>query len=142
MKLTKLASLALLASATFNSWAQINTTDLEEVINTSMARFDVPGMAVAVVQDDKVVFAKGFGISNLNTNAKVNKDTLFGIASNTKAFTSAALAKLVDEGKLSWDDRVIDHLPEFRLYDSYVTREMRVRDLLSHRSGLGLGRAI
>ncbi|TMP16009.1 serine hydrolase [Pseudoalteromonas sp. S2893] len=139
MKLTKLASLALLASATFNSWAQINTTDLEEVINTSMARFDVPGMAVAVVQDDKVVFAKGFGISNLNTNAKVNKDTLFGIASNTKAFTSAALAKLVDEGKLSWDDRVIDHLPEFRLYDSYVTREMRVRDLLSHRSGLGLG---
>ena len=139
MKLTKLASLALLASATFNSWAQINTTDLEEVINTSMARFDVPGMAVAVVQDDKVVFAKGFGTSNLNTNAKVNKDTLFGIASNTKAFTSAALAKLVDEGKLSWDDRVIDHLPEFRLYDSYVTREMRIRDLLSHRSGLGLG---
>ncbi|MDC9564391.1 MULTISPECIES: serine hydrolase [unclassified Pseudoalteromonas] len=139
MKHTKLASLALLASATFNSWAQINTTDLEEVINTSMARFDVPGMAVAVVQDDKVVFAKGFGTSNLNTNAKVNKDTLFGIASNTKAFTSAALAKLVDEGKLSWDDRVIDHLPEFRLYDSYVTREMRVRDLLSHRSGLGLG---
>ena len=139
MKLTKLASLALLASATFNSWAQINTTDLEEVINTSMARFDVPGMAVAVVQDDKVVFAKGFGTSNLNTNAKVNKDTLFGIASNTKAFISAALTKLVDEGKLSWDDRVIDHLPEFRLYDSYVTREMRVRDLLSHRSGLGLG---
>jgi len=139
MKHTKLASLALLASATFNSWAQINTTDLEEVISTSMARFDVPGMAVAVVQDDKVVFAKGFGTSNLNTNAKVNKDTLFGIASNTKAFTSAALAKLVDEGKLSWDDRVIDHLPEFRLYDSYVTREMRVRDLLSHRSGLGLG---
>lgn len=139
MKLTKLASLALLASATFNSWAQINTTHLEEVINTSMARFDVPGMAVAVVQDDKVVFAKGFGTSNLNTNAKVNKDTLFGIASNTKAFTSAALAKLIDEGKLSWDDRVIDHLPEFRLYDSYVTREMRIRDLLSHRSGLGLG---
>lgn len=139
MKLTKLASLALLASATFNSWAQIDTTHLEEVINTSMARFDVPGMAVAVVQDDNVVFAKGFGISNLNTHAKVNKDTLFGIASNTKAFTSAALAKLVDEGKLSWDDRVIDHLPEFRLYDSYVTREMRIRDLLSHRSGLGLG---
>lgn len=139
MKLTKLASLALLASASFNSGAKIDTTHLEEVINTSMARFDVPGMAVAVVQDDNVVFAKGFGTRNLNTHAKVNKDTLFGIASNTKAFTSAALAKLVDEGKLSWDDRVIDHLPEFRLYDSYVTREMRIRDLLSHRSGLGLG---
>ena len=65
MKLTKLASLALLASATFNSWAQINTTDLEEVINTSMTRFDVPGMAVAVVQDDKVVFAKGLSLIHI-----------------------------------------------------------------------------
>ena len=139
MKLTNLAAFTLLASATFNTWAQVDTNKIEEVIKTSMARFDVPGMAVAIVENDEVVLAKGFGIANLNTKAEVNKDTLFGIASNTKAFTSAALAKLVDEGKLRWDDRVIDHLPEFRLYDSYVTREMRVRDLLSHRSGLGLG---
>ncbi|KAA1161646.1 serine hydrolase [Pseudoalteromonas fuliginea] len=139
MKLTKLAAIALLASTTFSSWAQVDTNKIDDVIKASMARFDVPGMAVAIVENDKVIFAKGFGVTNLDTNKKVNKDTLFGIASNTKAFTTAALAKLVDEGKLSWDDRVIDHLPEFRLYDSYVTREMRIRDLLSHRSGLGLG---
>ncbi len=139
MKLTKLAAIALLAGSTFSSWAQVDTNKIDDVIKASMARFDVPGMAVAIVENDKVIFAKGFGVTNLDTNKKVNKDTLFGIASNTKAFTTAALAKLVDEGKLSWDDRVIDHLPEFRLYDSYVTREMRIRDLLSHRSGLGLG---
>ena len=139
MKLTKLATIALLAGTTFSSWAQVDTNKIDDVIKASMARFDVPGMAVAIVENDKVIFAKGFGVTNLDTNKKVNKDTLFGIASNTKAFTTAALAKLVDEGKLSWDDRVIDHLPEFRLYDSYVTREMRIRDLLSHRSGLGLG---
>ncbi len=139
MKLTKLAVIALLAGSTFSSWAQVDTNKVDDVIKASMARFDVPGMAVAIVENDKVIFAKGFGVTNLDTNKKVNKDTLFGIASNTKAFTTAALAKLVDEGKLSWDDRVIDHLPEFRLYDSYVTREMRIRDLLSHRSGLGLG---
>lgn len=139
MKLTKLAAIALLAGTTFSSWAQVDTNKIDDVIKAPMARFDVPGMAVAIVENDKVIFAKGFGVTNLDTNKKVNKDTLFGIASNTKAFTTAALAKLVDEGKLSWDDRVIDHLPEFRLYDSYVTREMRIRDLLSHRSGLGLG---
>ncbi|MBZ2193500.1 serine hydrolase [Pseudoalteromonas arctica] len=139
MKLTKLAAIALLAGTSFSSWAQIDTNKIDDVIKASMARFDVPGMAVAIVENDKVIFAKGFGVTNLDTNKKVNKDTLFGIASNTKAFTTAALAKLVDEGKLSWDDRVIDHLPEFRLYNSYVTREMRIRDLLSHRSGLGLG---
>jgi len=139
MKLTKLAAITLLAGTTFSSWAQVDTNKIDDVIKASMARFDVPGMAVAIVENDKVIFAKGFGVTNLDTNKKVNKDTLFGIASNTKAFTTAALAKLVDEGKLSWDDRVIDHLPEFRLYDSYVTREMRIRDLLSHRSGLGLG---
>ncbi|WP_165727126.1 serine hydrolase [Pseudoalteromonas sp. 31A1] len=139
MKLTKLAAIALLAGTSFSSWAQVDTNKIDDVIKASMARFDVPGMAVAIVENDKVIFAKGFGVTNLDTNKKVNKDTLFGIASNTKAFTTAALAKLVDEGKLSWDDRVIDYLPEFKLYDSYVTREMRIRDLLSHRSGLGLG---
>ena len=65
--------------------------------------------------------------------------SLFRIASNTKAFTTAALAMLVDEHKLRWDDQVIQHLPAFQMYDPYVTREMTIRDLLSHRSGLGLG---
>uniref|UniRef100_UPI00356747E5 serine hydrolase domain-containing protein n=1 Tax=Pseudoalteromonas sp. TaxID=53249 RepID=UPI00356747E5 len=139
MRFTKLAAMTLLAGASFASWAQVDSNKIEQVISNSMARFDVPGMAVAIVQNDNVVFAKGFGVANLDTGSAVNKNTLFGIASNTKAFTSAALAMLVDQGKLSWDDRVIDHLPEFQLYDAYVTREMRIRDLLSHRSGLGLG---
>lgn len=140
MKFKKLAMIAaLLSSCTFSSVAQVDSDNIEQVIKASMARFDVPGMAVAIVENDKVILAKGFGISNLETGSKVNKDTLFGIASNTKAFTAAALAKLVDEEKINWDDKVIDHLPEFRLYDPYVTREMTIRDLLSHRSGLGLG---
>jgi CubicO group peptidase (beta-lactamase class C family) len=99
--------------------------------------WQVPGFAVAIVKDDQVVFAKGYGVRELGKNEPVDEHTLFAIASNSKAFTSAALAKLVDEGKITWTDRVIDHLPYFKLYSPYVTREMRIRDLLSHRSGLG-----
>ena len=101
--------------------------------------FEVPGIAVAVVKDGKVVLAKGYGVRKLGEPAPVTPQSLFRIASNTKAFTTAALAMLVDEGKLSWDDRVIDRLPAFQMYDPYVTREMTVRDLVVHRSGLGLG---
>src|SRR5918993_4748689 len=96
----------------------------------------VPGFSVAVVKDDRVVFVKGYGVRELGKAEPVDKDTLFAVASNSKAFTSAALATLVDEGKLRWDDPVTKHLPYFQLYDPYVTREMTVRDLLSHRSGL------
>ncbi|MBT0669278.1 serine hydrolase [Novosphingobium profundi] len=98
-----------------------------------------PGMSVAIVEKGEVVFAKGFGVRALGSPEKVDADTLFMIGSTGKAFTSAALARLVDAGKLNWDDKVIDHLPDFRMYDAWVTREMTVRDLLVHRSGLGLG---
>ena len=130
---------AVLAGTHFDADAKLDEQKITTAIEQSMARFDVPGMAVAVVENGKVAYAQGFGVRNLESEEPVNADTLFGIASNTKAFTSAALAMLVDEGKLSWDDKVIDHLPEFRLYDPYATREMTIRDLLSHRSGLGLG---
>ncbi|HEX6730190.1 MAG TPA: serine hydrolase [Pyrinomonadaceae bacterium] len=96
----------------------------------------VPGFAVAIVKDDKIVFAKGYGVRELNKPSAVDADTLFAIASNSKAFTAAAMAILVDEGKLKWDDRVTKYLPWFELYDPWVTREMTVRDLLCHRSGL------
>ena len=96
----------------------------------------VPGFSLAVVKDDKVVFAKGYGVRELGKPEPVDKDTLFAVASNTKAFTSAALATLVDEGRLRWDDPVTKYLPWFQLYDPFVTRELTVRDLLSHRSGL------
>ncbi|MFC5513008.1 serine hydrolase [Massilia jejuensis] len=113
--------------------------DLEQDVGRVMQAFDVPGIAIAVVKDGKVVAARGFGVRKLGEPARVDGRTLFEIASNSKAFTAAALAMLVDEGKLQWDDPVVKHLPDFQMYDAYVTREMTVRDLLTHRSGLGLG---
>jgi len=104
-----------------------------------MKTFEVPGMAVAVVKDGQVVLAKGYGVRKLGEPAPVDAQTLFGIASNTKVFTAAALGLLVEEGKLEWDGPVTRYLPWFQMWDPYVTREMTVRDLLVHRSGLGLG---
>ena len=112
---------------------------LDSVVQRARTDFDVPGIAVAIVHEGKMVFAKGYGVSRLDTSAPVTSKTLFGVASNTKAFTAAALAILVDEGKLAWDDRVIDRLPSFQMSDPYVSREMRIRDLLIHNSGLALG---
>jgi CubicO group peptidase (beta-lactamase class C family) len=112
---------------------------LDQVVERARKQFEVPGIAVAVVKDGNVVVAKGYGVRKLGEPAPVTPASLFRIASNTKAFTAAALAMLVDEGKIHWDDPVIQHLPGFQMYDPYVTREMTVRDLLTHRSGLGLG---
>lgn len=106
-------------------------------IENAMRTFDSAGLAVAVVHEGRIVFAKGFGVRRLGRPEKVDSRTAFGIGSCTKAFTAAALAMLVDEGKLSWDDRVIDRLPSFRMSDPYATSEIRIRDLLTHRSGLG-----
>jgi CubicO group peptidase (beta-lactamase class C family) len=113
--------------------------NLDAVVERVRQTFDVPGIAVAIVKDGRVVLQKGYGVRKLGDPAPVTPQSLFRIASNTKAFTTAALAILADEGKLKWDDRVIDHLPSFQMYDPYVTREMTIRDLLTHRSGLGLG---
>jgi CubicO group peptidase (beta-lactamase class C family) len=99
----------------------------------------VPGLAIAIVEDGKTTLAKGYGVRQLGAPAPVDADTLFSIGSTSKAMTSAALATLVDAGKLGWDDKVIDHLPGFQMYDPWVTREMTIRDLLTHRSGLGNG---
>jgi CubicO group peptidase (beta-lactamase class C family) len=113
--------------------------DLDPYIATSMKTFDVPGVAVAIVKDGKVVLAKGYGVRKLGEPTPVDEHTMFGIGSNTKAFTTAALATLVDAGKLSWDDPVYQRLPGFVMYDPYVSHEMTIRDLLTHRSGMGLG---
>jgi CubicO group peptidase (beta-lactamase class C family) len=113
--------------------------DLAQDVNRVLKTFDVPGIAIAIVKDGKVLAAQGFGVRRLGDPAPVTAQTLFEIASNSKAFTAVALARLVDEGKLAWDDPVIKHLPDFRMHDGYVTQEMTVRDLLTHRSGLGLG---
>ncbi len=129
--------IALLASSLCD--AQITTQQIDALVEKTRQTFDVPGIAVAVVKDGQVVHAKGYGIRSIDTRQPVDEHTLFGVASNSKAFTAAALAMLVDEGKLSWDDKVIRFLPEFKMYDDYVTREFTIRDLLTHRSGLGLG---
>ncbi|TCZ88668.1 serine hydrolase [Lysobacter sp. N42] len=112
---------------------------LDAAIEATRKRFDVPGVAVAIVKDGQVVYERGFGVRELGKPGAVTSDTLFAIASNTKAFTATALSILADEKKLSLDDRVVDHLPWFQMSDPYVTREMRLRDLLAHRSGLSLG---
>jgi len=98
-----------------------------------------PALLWQVVKDGKIIHEKGYGVRSLNTMQKVDEHTLFGIASNSKAFTVASLGILVDEGKLKWDDRVTDYIPEFKLYAPYVTENFTIRDLLTHRSGLGLG---
>jgi CubicO group peptidase (beta-lactamase class C family) len=117
----------------------ISPEKIDRTVAAAMLAFQVPGVAVGIVKDGKLIFSKGYGVREVDKPGRIDADTLFQIGSNTKAFTAAALAILIDEGKIQWDDKVIDHLPEFRLYDPYVTREFTIRDLLTHRSGLGLG---
>jgi CubicO group peptidase (beta-lactamase class C family) len=111
-------------------------TEIDAYAQKVMADWKQPGMAIAVVKDDKVVFAKGYGTRELGKNAPVDADTVFAIASNSKAFTVAALAILVDEKKLTWNDKVSKYLPEFKMYDPWVTSELTIRDLVTHRVGL------
>jgi len=111
--------------------------ELDAYIEQARQDWQVPGLAVAIVKDDRVLLSKGYGVRRADALEPVDKDTLFAIASNSKAFTSAALAILVDQGKLSWDDRVRKYLPWFQMNDVFAADEIRVRDLLCHRSGLG-----
>lgn len=119
--------------------AQQAPADLDEYVARAMKTFEVPGLSIAIVKNGKVVLLKGYGVRKLGDPTPVDENTLFGIGSNTKAFTAAAIATLVDEGKLDWDDPVYERLKGFEMFDPYVSKEMRIRDLLCHRSGLGLG---
>ena len=129
----------IMALLTFADAQSAAPPDLDSYVASSMKTFEVPGMAVAIVKDGKILVAKGYGVRKLGDPTPVDEFTIFGIGSNTKAFTTAALATLVDEGKLSWDDPVYQRLPGFVMYDPYVSHEMTIRDLLTHRSGMGLG---
>ena len=146
----RLNSLFICLAAAFTSLAQeqIAAPDASSAIRETISQYasyvetarqqwQVPGLAIAIVKDDQVLLSKGFGNRRVGAVESVDQHTLFAIASNSKAFTSAALAILVDEGKLKWDDRVTQHLPWFRLRDEFATREIRINDLLCHRSGLG-----
>lgn len=110
---------------------------IDKSIEEARAKWQVPGLSVAIVKEGKLILSKGYGTKKIGTEDPVDRHTLFAIASNTKAFTSAAIAMLVDQGKLNWDDRVQAYLPWLELYDRSVSQDLRIRDLLCHRSGLG-----
>ena len=140
MKKTTLIAWAFCLLNTPSVFGQIITSSqIDSLVEKVLTTFDVPGISVAVVKDDKIIHSKGYGVRSLDTKQKVDENTLFGIASNSKAFTSAALGMLIDEGKMKWDDKVTDYIPEFKMYNPYVTEEFTIKDLLTHRSGLGLG---
>ena len=117
----------------------INAHQLDSLVEKTIKMFEVPGMAVAIIKDGNVIHSKGYGVRSLHSRQKMDENTLFGIASNSKAFTAAALSILSEQGKLKLDDKVTDYIPEFKLYDPYVTEAFSIKDLLTHRSGLGLG---
>lgn len=119
--------------------APLTNSEISTTIARALDAFKTPGMSVSIVKDGQVVFADGFGVRDMDGGAEVDENTLFRIASTSKAFTSAALAILVDEGRLDWDQKVISVLPKFKMMDPWVTKEFTVRDLLVHRSGLGIG---
>lgn len=109
---------------------------LDAYVEAQMRAWEVPGLALAVVRGDSVIYARGYGVRELGSTAAVDEHTLFAIASTTKAMTTAALGMLVDEGRLRWDDPVSNHLPDFQLADPWITRALTVRDLVTHRAGL------
>jgi CubicO group peptidase (beta-lactamase class C family) len=137
-----IAALAACSLATAGAQSNPKTPSVDwrafdKYVDQAAHDWHVPALAIAVVKDDSLVFAKGFGVLEIGKPTRADEHTRFAIGSTTKAMTSASLGMLVDEGKLHWDDRVIDYLPDFRLDDPYVTRELTIRDLLTHRSGLG-----
>ncbi|PYT10295.1 MAG: hypothetical protein DMF60_00545, partial [Acidobacteria bacterium] len=131
--------LVVLASSQYAQAQEAPSKDFDDYINKALKDWDVPGLAIAIVRNDQVVFARGYGIRKLGDSTAVDEKTMFAIGSSSKAFTSASIAMLMDEGKLKWDDPVSKYLPGFQLFDPYVSREISVRDLLCHRSGLERG---
>ena len=119
--------------------AQAPGPEFDEYVNKALKDWEVPGVAIAIVKNDRVVLAKGYGVRELNKTEPVDEQTLFAIGSSSKAFTATAIAILVDQAKLKWEDPATKYLPGFQLFDPYSTRELTVADLLSHRSGLARG---
>ena len=120
----------------FHINGQVDFKKLDAYYSKALKDWDIPGMSIAIVKDGKIVFSKGYGVKELGKPEAPDEHTLYAIASNSKAFTSAAIAQLVQEEKLSWNDKVRDYLPYFALYNPYVSQETNIRDLLSHRVGL------
>lgn len=134
---SKLLIFTLLLWIPFASIAQksVDYDELDRYIAKAVEDFDLPGLAIGIVKGDSLIFAKGYGVSDVETKKPVTPNTVFAIASCSKAFTAACLGMMVEDKNLNWDDKVIDHFPEFQLNDPYVTSEITVRDLLCHRAG-------
>lgn len=130
-----LLALLVLPQAWAQTKAPVDLQKLDAYYQQALQDWDVPGMAIAIVQNDSVIFAKDYGVLNSKTGGKVDANTLFGIASNSKAYTAAALATLVDAGKINWEDKVRQYVPYLQLYDPFVTENLTVEDLLCHRVG-------
>lgn len=144
MTITRFVSALALAISILKTPAAIagqemSSSDIDLLVTGVMEEFQVPGMAVGIIKDGEIVHAKGYGVRQLGNNTPIDTNTLFSIASNSKAFTTAAISILVDDGVLGWDDKVYQYLPDFRMYDPWVSQEFTIRDLVIHNSGLGLG---
>lgn len=141
LKTTLTSAFTFLLLLTYNAgiYAQLSSAEVDSLVDHAMDKFNVAGAAVAIVKDGEIIHKKGYGVKSVKTGKKVSAQTQFAIASNSKAFTTLALAMLVEEGKIGWTDKVVDHIPEFKMYDPYVTSQFNIQDLITHRSGLGLG---
>lgn len=136
IRLYLLISLFLTGVAGLTAQEYTKAKELDSYFQKALTTWKVPGMAVAIIKNDSIILLKGYGLKETGKAGRVDENTSFAVASNTKSFTASAIGILVDEGKIKWDDKVVDYLPRFRLYDPYVTQSMTIRDLLSHRSGL------
>lgn len=134
----RLLALSLMLSVAVPAWAE-PPADIGESVEALRKKVGAAGVSIAIVEDGKTTLSRGWGVRKIGERAPVDEQTIFQTGSTGKAMTAAALAILVDEGKIAWDDPVIKHMPWFRMYDAWVTREITIRDLLVHRSGLGLG---
>ncbi len=136
---TILLILLMVLSTPFVQAQETALQGFDDYVSKALKDWQVPGVAIAIVKNDKIILAKGYGVKKIGDPAPVTEKTLFAIGSASKAFTAASVAMLIDEGKMKWDDAATKYLPGFQLYDPAVTRELTVRDLLSHRSGLERG---
>lgn len=136
-RIITLLLLAFLVS--HKGFSQLKAQEVDALVETTLEKFKSAGIAVGIVKDGEIIHSKGYGFKSIDSKDKVNKHTQFAIASNSKAFTTTALAIMVEQGKIGWNDKVVAHIPEFKMYNSYVTENFTIQDLLTHRSGLGLG---
>ncbi len=137
-KILRISAICLFLPFLLNAQS-LTDKQIDSIALKAIKTFNVPGLSLAIVKDGKVAYEHGYGVRSFKTKQPMDANTLAGIASNSKAFTAAALGILVDDGKIKWDDTLTRYIPEFKMYDDYVTHNFTIRDLLTHRSGLGAG---